>query len=290
MEYVLHIVVIAGIYAVLASSLDILAGHAGLLSLSQAAFFGFGAYTSALLALHGGVSFPISMSLAAGVASIVSLIVSITSMRLRGDYFVLATFAFQMIFFALFNNWIAVTSGPLGIASIPPPDVFGWMVQSRAGFACLSTILVVCNYIIVGRIVGSPFGRLLHAVREDEVYLATLGRDAFWVKVKAFAVSAGLAGAAGSIYAHYMSYIDPSSFTILESILILSMLIIGGAGSIFGSLVGATILVLLPEVLRFVGLPTATAANLRSIIYGVLVIIMIMFRPRGIVGRFGFGR
>ncbi len=145
-------------------------------------------------------------------------------------------------------------------------------------------------YLIAGRLVGSPFGRVMHAIREDEVVAKSLGKNTLRFKITVFAVSAALAAMAGSLYAHYISYIDPTSFTVMESILVIAMVIIGGAGSLWGPLIGAFVLVMLPEGLRFLGLPSAVAANLRQIIYGSLLVVMMMVRPRGLVGRYAFGR
>jgi len=289
MEYLLHILILASIYTVLASSLDLLAGHAGQMSLSQAAFFGLGAYASALLAVSG-ITFPISMGGAIIVVALVSLLVSLAFMRLQDDYFVLATFGFQMVVFTVLNNWIEITNGPLGVSGIPAPNIFGLVMSSHFGFAILTICLALVAYVILLRITRGQFGRVLHAIREDEIFLALLGKNPLRFKMTAFVVSGALAGAAGSLYAHYMSYIDPSSFTVMDSILILSMVIVGGAGSHWGPLVGAVLLVLLPEALRFIGLPSDVAANLRLILYGTLLVVIVMLRPQGLVGRYGFGR
>jgi branched-chain amino acid transport system permease protein len=289
-EYLLHIVVLASIYIVLAASLDLLAGHVGLLSLSQSALFGLGAYISALFSVHYGVSFPVGASAGIAATALVSLGVSVAFLRLRDDYFVLATFGFQMIVFTIFNNWVQVTHGPLGISGIPSPDIFGGTVNSHVGFAILAVGLAALAYALLMRIATGPFGRVLHAIREDEIFLATLGKNPLGFKIAAFAISGACSGLAGSLYAHYMNYIDPSSFTVTDSILILSMVIVGGAGSRWGPLVGALMLVLLPEALRFIGLPSAAAANLRLIIYGALLVLIVMLRPWGLVGRYGFGR
>lgn len=290
MEYLLHIIVMVGIYTVLAVSLDLLVGQTGLLSIAHAAFFGLGAYTSALLAVHLGAPFPLSILVGVGVAVLVSFIVSLPSLRLHDDYFVIATFGFQMILFSVFNNWIDLTGGPLGIRDIPKPSIFGWTIRSQLGFLALALILGLFAYALVGLLTSSPFGRVLRAIREDEVLAKSLGKNTLRYKVTAFAVSAAMAGCAGSLYAHYMNYIDPTSFTVVESILVISMVIIGGAGSRWGPLVGAVVLVSLPEALRFVGLPNSSAANLRQIIYGTLLLMMMMFRPRGILGKYSFGR
>lgn len=290
MDYLAHIAVLACIYCVLAVSLDLLAGHAGFLSIVQAGLFGIGAYASALLAVSYGMPFLVGLLAGMGAAAGISLVVSLPSLRLHGDYFVIATFGFQMILFSIFNNWMEVTRGPLGIPRIPQPVIFGWRVDSYWEFLVLTTAFAAFAYLVVWRITTSPFGRVLHAIREDEVFAKGLGKNTLYFKVTTFAVSAALAAMAGSLYAHYITYIDPTSFTVMESILIISMVIIGGAGSLWGPLVGAVVLVTLPEVLRFVGLPSAVAANLRQIIYGSLLVIMMMFRPRGLVGKYGFSK
>jgi branched-chain amino acid transport system permease protein len=290
MDYLLHISILAAIYTMLAVSLDLLAGWSGLLSIAQAACYGLGAYTSALLATHYGVPFIVGIVAGMVVASLISLIVSLPSLRLHDDYFVITTFGFQMILFSIFNNWMDLTRGPLGIPGIPQPVIFGWHVTSHLDFLILAATFACFAYFVVYRITSSPFGRVLHAIREDEVFAKALGKNTLYFKVTAFAVSAALAAMAGSLYAHYITYIDPTSFTVMESILIISMVIIGGAGSLWGPLVGAVVLVTLPEVLRFVGLPSAVAANLRQIIYGSLLVIVMMFRPRGLVGKYGFSK
>lgn len=290
MEYLLHILVLVGIYTVLAVSLDLLAGHTGFLSIAHAAFYGLGAYTSALLAIHLGAAFLAGIFAGMAVAVLISFVLSLPSLRLHGDYFVIATFGFQMILFSIFNNWMEVTRGPLGIPGIPKPMILGWTIRSHVGFVVLAAVLAICAHFMVGLLTRSPFGRVLYAIREDEVFTQAIGKNTLWFKVATFAVSAALAASAGSLYAHYITYIDPTSFTVMESILVLSMVIIGGAGSRWGPLIGAVILVTLPEALRFVGLPSSVAANLRQIIYGALLVIMMMVRPRGLVGKYGFGR
>ena len=286
MDYALHILIVAAIYTVLAGSLDLLAGRTGLLSVAHAAFYGLGAYTSALLAVRWGCGFLPGVLGGMGVAALVSFIVSLPSLRLHDDYFVIATFGFQMILFSVFNNWTDLTRGPLGIPGIPQPVIFGWHVTTHWEFLMLSSIFAFLASFTVHRLSSSPFGRVLHAIREDEVLATSFGKNTLRFKVTAFAVSASLAASAGSLYAHYITYIDPSSFTVMESILVISMVIIGGAGSTWGPLIGAVVLVALPEALRLIGLPGGVAANLRQVFYGALLVTMIMFRPRGLVGRY----
>lgn len=290
MDYLLHIIIVIAIYSGLAVSLDILVGRSGLLSLAHAGFYGIGAYVSALLAIHFGWPVLLSASAAMVVAAVLSLIVSLPSLRLHGDYFVIATFGFQIILFSVLNNWMDLTRGPLGIPGIPQPSILGWNVTSNFEFAILAGAFAIMAYVVVGLIATSPYGRVLHAIREDEVFAKACGKSTVRCKVLAFAVSSAIAALAGALYAHYITYIDPTSFTVMESILILSMVIIGGAGSMWGPLIGAAVLVTLPEALRFIGLPTAAAANLRLIVYGALLVVMMVARPQGLLGRYAFGR
>lgn len=280
----MHVLVVVCLYTMMAASLDLLTGHAGLLSLAHAGFFGLGAYTSALLSVHAGVAFLTGLVCSVAVVVFASLAVSLPSLRLHEDLFAISTFGFQLIVFSLFQNWVEVTRGPLGIAGIQPPSLFGWVADSPMKFLLLAAGMAAIAYAVVLRLAGSPFGRVLRAIREDEVFAQALGKNTVAFKVKAFAVSAALAAAAGSLYAHFAGYIDPTSFTVMESVLVISMVIVGGAGSRWGPLIGAAVLVTLPEALRFVGLPTAVAANLRQLLYGALLVAMMLARPAGLVG------
>jgi branched-chain amino acid transport system permease protein len=290
MNYFVHILIMVSLYTILAVSLDLLAGQMGIMSVAHAAFYGIGAYSSAILSSRAGA--PFWLGLLAGIVfgSLSSLIVSLPASRLRGDYFMIATFSFQIIAFSIFDNWHEVTRGPLGIPGIHAPSVWGLRVDSDWKFLVLAGVVASVAYFLVQRIASSPFGRVLRAIREDELFAKSLGKNTLAFQITVFCVSAALAASAGSLYAHYVTYIDPTSFTVMESILIISMVIIGGAASRWGPLIGAVLLVILPEVLRFVGLPASVAANLRQILYGSLLVVMMMFRPRGVVGRYGFGR
>jgi branched-chain amino acid transport system permease protein len=288
MDYFFNILVFISIYIVLAVSLDLIAGQIGILSIAHAGFYGLGAYTSALLTVYLNTPFLVAVLIGMAIAAVASLIVSLPSLRLHEDYFVIATFGFQIILFSIFNNWVNVTRGPLGIPGIPPPSFLSWTLHSSIGFVFLAAIWAFCVYLIIRRLSNSPYGRVLRAIREDEVFAQAMGKNTLWFKVTAFAISAALAASAGSLYAHFITYIDPSSFTVMESILIISMVIIGGADSPWGPAIGALILIVFPEVLRFVGFPNSVAANLRQIFYGLLLVIMMMTRPNGLLGRYRF--
>ena len=290
MEYILHILILICIYTILAVSLNLLVGYTGILSIAHAAFYGVGAYIAALLALRIETPFLLNIVLAIIGATIFGAIVGVPSLRLRDDYFIIATFAFQIITFSVLNNLVEFTGGPLGLPGIPQPNIFGLEITTHIEFLILVGILAATVFWVANRIVTSPFGRLLKAIREDEVFTKSFGRNISAVKVKIFMISAALASTAGVIYATYITYIDPTSFTVMESIFIISIVIIGGAANLKGSVVGAVVLVALPELLRFIGLPNSIAANIRQILYGALLVIFMMWRPQGFLGEYSFNK
>ena len=155
-----------------------------------------------------------------------------------------------MIVYSIFNNWVDLTRGPLGIPGIPVASLFGFNIDSHWKFLVLSAIFAFLAYLLVNKLVNSPYGRVLKAIREDEIFAQSLGKNVNSYKIQVFVIGGALASVAGNLYAHYITFIDPTSFTILESILVISMVIIGGAGSLRGPIIGAAVLVILPEALR----------------------------------------
>jgi branched-chain amino acid transport system permease protein len=286
MAYFLHILILINIYIIIAISLNLIAGYTGILSIAHAAFYGVGAYVAALLAVNYGTPFLLNLVAAMIVAGAVAAVVAFPSLRIHDDYLVIATFGFQMILFSIFNNWVSLTRGPLGIPGIPQPKIFGIAITSHVGFLILTGLLALAVYLFARRLVNSPFGRVLKAIREDEVFAQALGKNVIRYKILIFVIGGALAAIAGTLYAHYVTFIDPTSFTILESIFMISIVIVGGAGSLTGSIVGAAVLIVIPEMLRFLGMPNAIAANMRQIIYGALLVVMMMFRPKGLVGEY----
>jgi branched-chain amino acid transport system permease protein len=288
MEYLLHIFILIGIYIIAAASLNLVAGYTGLLSVAHAAFYGVGAYVVALMGLKLGVSFWISLPCAMLVAALLGAVVAMPSLRLHDDYFVLATFGLQVIATSVMNNWVEFTGGPLGLPGIPQPTLFGITLSAHWQMLLLVWMLAALSFWLLCRLVRAPFGRVLRAIREDEVFTQSLGKSVTGFKVKAFVISAALAAVAGSLYAVYITFIDPTSFTVQESIFMLAIVIVGGAGNLWGSVIGAVVLVSLPELLRFVGLPSAIAANVRQILYGSLLVVMMLWRPQGLLGEYRF--
>ena len=181
-----------------------------------------------------------------------------------------------------------ITGGPLGLPGIPQPVILGYVVSTHIEFLVLVILLSTLTYFISNRIVKSPIGRILKAIREDEIFTHAQGKNVFSYKLMMFMIGAGLASISGVVYATYITYIDPTSFTIMESIFIISIVIIGGAGNLKGSITGAAFLVALPELLRFIGLPNSIAANIRQILYGGLLIVFMLWRPKGFIGEYRF--
>ena len=290
MDYLIHILILIEIYYILATALNLIAGYTGLLSIAQAAFYGVGAYIGALMALNIETPFLANLFCAAVLCALFGILLGLPSLRIHDDYFTVATLAFQIITFSILNNWVTLTGGPLGLPGIPEAKLLGWSLSPTSHFLLFTSILCGIVFWLVHRLVSSPFGRVLKAIREDEIFALSLGKNVAAYKVSIFVLGAGLAGMAGVLYAYYISFIDPFSFTVSESVLILAMVIIGGAGTLPGPIVGAALLVILPELLRFVGLPGAQAAYLRQILYGSLMVGFLIWRPQGLAGYNSFGQ
>jgi len=288
MEYLIHILIIAGIYIIFTLGLNLIVGYTGLAALSHIAFACVGAYTSSLLALNFGISPWIGLIIGAILASILGAIVAYPSLRLKGDYLALATFGLGVIVYSVAKNWVSLTRGPMGLPGIPSFSIFGYQISSVWSYFILVLLFVFLTYIVINNITNSPFGRILKGIREDEIASQSMGKNVSKYKLIVFIVGAFFAGIAGSLYAHYITFIDPSSFTIMESITILLMVVFGGMGSLRGSIVGALVLVMLPELLRFLGMPSSVAAPLRQMIYGLLLVVLMIWRPQGLMGKYKF--
>jgi len=282
MEYVLHLFILICFYTMLAQSLNLSAGFAGLISLTHAGFYGIGAYTTAILSTYYGFSFWPSIPLAMLISGFIAFIVSLIALRTVDDYFIICTLGIQVILFSIMNNWMELTRGPLGIPGIPSIQLFGFSVESKISFLLLSLLFVLLIWFVLRNISRSGFGKTLTAISEDEIYSQSIGKNVYLSKTVSFTLSAMLAAIPGTLYAHYISYIDPTSFTVNESIFVLSIVIIGGLGNLCGSFFASAFLVLLPEALRFVGMPDSIAANMRQIIYGLILVMVMMTGKNGV--------
>ena len=283
-SYFIHLLILIGIYLILAISLQLAVGFTGLLNLGHIAFYALGAYTSALLALAG---FPFWFCfLSAGiVAMLFGFLLSIPTNKLKGDYLALATLAFTFVIYALTLNWMGLTRGPLGLPGIPKPTLFGFSFSNNLSFLILTALIALFSYLIIKKIISSPFGKALEATRDNELATRVLGKNTFKMKSSALAISAFFAGVAGSLYAHYITFIDPSSFMMLQLVPVLAIVIIGGLASLKGTVIAAIILVLLPEPLRFIGFPSSIVGPMRQIIYALILLLILIYKPKGFYGK-----
>lgn len=282
LDYYLHIFVMAGIHAMLAISLGLIIGFSGQVSLCHAAFYGIGAYGSALASLTLGLPFWLAMWVGGLSAGVFSYVLGRLVLRLKGHFLAITTAFFGVLVTVVLNNWVSVTKGPMGIPGIPRPGLPAFLgpwtaFDSRVTYYYLVLVFVVGVTYLVYRIVGSRLGRALIAIRENEELAQSLGIETMRYKVFAFTLGGGLAGIAGAFYAHYILFISPVTFTIGESINILVMVIFGGMTTLAGPIIGAAILTILPELLRMAG-------ALRLVIYGLALMAFIVWMPQGIVG------
>lgn len=282
MEYILHLLIFIVFYTLLAQSLNLSAGLTGLISLAHAGFYGIGAYTTAILSQHFQLPFWINLPIAMLACLIASLVVSLIALRTVDDYFIICTLGIQVIIFSLMNNWMELTRGPLGISGIPSISLLGIVLDDKISFLLLSAFFMLVVWYTLKNLFNSAFGKTLLAISEDEIYAESIGKNVYQSKVISYAISAAIAAIPGALYAHYISYIDPTSFTITESIFVLSIVIIGGMGNLTGSFLASAFMILLPEILRFVGMPNNVAANVRQIIYGTILVLVMMSGKNGL--------
>ena len=274
--YILHVIILIGIYAILSLSLNIIVGFAGLVSLGHAAFFGIGAYASSLLMIRG-LSFPEAFILSGFITSALGLSLALPALRVKDDYLAIVTLGFGIIITLVFMN-IEITGGPDGLTGIPPVSLWGRVLRGKWPFIALTYGILAVMILSVHTLKQSRVGRAWAAIRDNDVTASFMGINTAFYKTVAFMTSSFWAGLGGSLYAHYTAYISPPTFGLHTSIMILSMVVLGGIGSITGSLLGAALLVLLPEVLR-------PLASYQDVIYGGLLVALMVFRPQGIMGR-----
>jgi branched-chain amino acid transport system permease protein len=279
--YFLHVVIMAGIFGVLALSLNLLLGYTGQLSLGHAAFFGIGAYTSALLTLRLEWSFWLALLGAVMAAGTAGWAIGRLALKLRGAYFVLVTISFAGVIALVSVNWMDLTNGPLGLPGVPAPELGPWSLRTKAAYYYLVLAAVVLAYEVCRRLVHSRLGRAFVALRENEVLAESVGVDGTRYLVLAAVVSAGMAGLAGSLYAHYTRFVSPEVFLFTYTVTMVIMVVAGGKGTLAGPLVGAVLFTVLPEALR-----ATTSWQWQMLAYGVILVVLVFFLPRGIVPTF----
>jgi branched-chain amino acid transport system permease protein len=274
--YYVQLLGFIGIFSLLAIGLNLVVGIADTFSLGHHAFYALGAYTSALLSTRLGVSFWLALPAAAIVAAFFGLLVG-PVMRLRGPFLAVATLAFGEIVRLLALNWISLTNGPNGIPSIPWPQLGPYSIDNAHAFYYFILAAVVLEYFVILRIINSRPGRAMKAMRDNEEAAQASGVFVAHYKVLSFVIAAFFAGMAGSLYAHFISFVSPDAFTLGDSIDMLFMIVLGGLGSVPGSILGAAIVAFLPEVLR-------PLYEVRLIVYSILIILILTFAPKGLWG------
>lgn len=276
-DYILHLANLAGIFAILTLSLNLLTGCTGQFSVGQAAFYGIGAYTSAILTAKLGLPVFVGFIGAGIVTSLFGLLLGLPTARLKGIYLGVATMGFGEIMYQVFVNWEPVTNGAMGITGVPAPQIGPLTFDGYRSYYYIVLIVLIVVTALLYNLINSRVGRAFLAIKENEVAAEAMGIDSTKFKIIAFMCSAFLAGIAGSLYAHEVKFVSPETFVNSESSEILAMMVVGGIGSIPGSILGAAVLVIVPEVLRSVG-------DFRLVIYGAAVVAIIIFAPQGMGG------
>ena len=285
LAYLQNIAVLFCINAILALTLNFIMGYAGIFSLAHAAFFGVGAYATAYLALHYTDSLLVCMAASAGLTAILSMALALPALRVRGEYFVAASMGLQVIGVTIFSEWKSVTGGLGGMIGIPRPTLFGYTFNDDSAFLLMAIATLALVLIATALLVRGSFGRSLMAIRDSESASQAYGKHVNAVKTLSVAVSAGMAGVAGTLYAFYMSFVNVESFMLETSIVLMAMVIIGGTGTLFGPIVGAALLMSLPAALTYLPfLPPAELGAIQQIVYGAAMVLLMMFRPGGLVG------
>ncbi|QFT62703.1 leucine/isoleucine/valine transporter permease subunit [Roseivivax sp. THAF30] len=284
--YIFNLLNLIAIYGILAVSLNFIIGYAGIYSLAHAVFFGLGAYSSAWVGLNVTPSTFVTIPAAMLVAAIVSLVLALPALRVRGEYFVAASLGLQVIAVTVFSEWKSFTGGIGGVLAIPPVNLFGAEIYRPREFAIVSVIALLIVIAITLALVRSSFGRNLRAIRDSESAAASFGKNVPLIKTVAVVISAALAAVAGALYASFISFINVESFMLDTSVLLMAMVIIGGTGTFLGPLVGAALLLILPSAISYLSfLPQTEIGALQQIIYGLGMTLLMIFRPGGIVGR-----
>ena len=281
--YHLHTLIMAGIFAVLALSLNLLLGYTGQLSLGHAAFFGIGAYATGLLTVKLEWSPWLGLLAAAALPAATGWVIGRLALKLRGAYFVLLTISFAGVVSLVSVNWMDLTNGPLGLPGVPPveiglPGLHPLSLRAKGAYYYLVLAAVLGCYLVCLALIRSRIGRALIALRENEALAESVGIDSTHYLVLAAVISAAMAGLAGGLYAHYTRFVSPEVFLFSYTVTMVIMVVAGGKGTLAGPIVGAVIFTALPEVLR-----ALTSWQWQMLLYGILLIAVLFFMPRGIV-------
>jgi branched-chain amino acid transport system permease protein len=282
-NYVAQIVIVVAIFALLATSLNVVFGYGGVFSVAHAAFFGIGAYTTGQASLLLGIPFPLDLLASFAVAALLAALIAPPIARLNDEYVIVGTLALQLVLSSVFLNWQPVTGGSYGLFGISRPTIGAQPVTSLVDYALLSVVVAAVCFACLLWLVRSPLGLALKGLREDPALAQSFGKNVNRQRTLAFAIGAGVAGIAGAVYARYVGYIDPSTFGIAQSLSIITVLVVGGIGNMWGTLVSAAILETIPQVLRFIPATSNAVAHLQLLFYGLLLVVLVRARPQGLI-------
>lgn len=284
MTWLTSILILIGIFGILSVSLGLITGHLGIFSMAHAALFGVGAYTYAFLTVQQGFNWILAAVIAMVLAALAGGIMAVPSLRVSGDYFLVASFALQVVATSVFESWTTVTGGTAGIPGILRPAIGSVDMFSDSRFLILVAVAALAVTGLTWFIVRSPYGRMLHVIRDDETVAATMGKPIATTKVVMTMLSGAMAGLAGVLYGQYLMYISPASFEVHASVTIVTMIVIGGMTSVPGTLVGAAIILLIPEALRYFEMSPDVAGPLQQVLFGALLVVLMFLRPQGLFG------
>lgn len=279
-EYVSVLAVLVLLNVVLAVSFNLVLGYGGLVSIAHPIFFALGAYASGLLARDLGIPVPFAIVAGGLLAMLSSVALSVPALRVSGDYMVITSLGFQLALVHIITN-VEFTGAAGGLTGIP--SAFDGAMRSPMAVVAAVLLAIAC-IAVVRWLMHGPYGRAVTAMRNDEQALASLGRSPMAIKVMLFALACGMAGIAGGFYAHHFLYLTPEQFSTFASTALLTMVVVGGAATTWGPVLGAVLVTLLPEVIRFIDMPIAIMAPLQGVLFSLLVLVFLYLRPQGLLG------
>ena len=287
LQFWINLLIMASIVGIVASSLNLLIGYTGVFSIAQAIFYGVGAYTTALIAIHYSSSLLLALVASMVVSALFSVLLALPAARVTGEYFVVASLAFALVAYTVFAQWTSVTGGPAGLIGIPRATLFGIALNSNEAYLGLAltmlVLVVLVLYVIIRR---TPLGRSLQALRDDPLAAQALGKNPFRLRLIAVMISSALASIGGVIYAGYVAFVNADTFTDASGVLFMAMVILGGAGTLSGPIIGAFFIALFPSLLEFAELPSEVKGPLEQVIYGAALVVLMIVRPAGLASIF----
>lgn len=290
-QFLINLVILASIAAIVASALNLLIGYTGVFSIAHAVFYGVGGYATAVVSLHISPSLLLAMGVSVVVSAAASVLLALPAARVTGEYFVVASLAFAVVGYSVFSQWTEVTGGAAGLVGIPRASIFGYEMYTNEAYLVLALVsLGLVTGLIAFIIKRTPLGRSLQALRDDPLAAQALGKNPFRLRLIAVMLSGAIASVGGVIYAGYINFVNADSFTPDASVLFMAMVILGGAGTISGPIIGAFFITLFPSALEFADVPVELKGSFEQVIYGLALVVLMLVRPSGLASIFAIRR